>query len=52
MCVLQAIDNGVAEALKLGIVSGIKALFFDKFPSNDTQVRLSVHNGSGGDGFH
>ena len=40
MCVLQAIDNGVAEALKLGIVSGIKALFFDKFPKALNQIEI------------
>ena len=40
MCFLQAVDNGVAEALKLGVVSGIKALLFDKFPKALNQIEI------------
>ncbi len=40
MCFLQAVDNGVAEALELGIIFGIKALFFDKFPKALNQIQI------------
>ena len=40
MCFLQTLDNGVAEALKLGIVSGIKTLLFDKFPKALNEIEI------------
>ena len=40
MCFSQAADNGVSEAAKFGIVSGIKTLFFDKFPETLDQIKI------------
>ena len=45
MCFMQAVDHGVAEALKLGVVAGIKALLFDKFPETLNEVEIGPIRG-------
>ena len=40
MCFLQTVYNGVAEAFKLGVISGIKTLLFDKFPKALNQIEI------------
>ena len=37
---MQTVDDGVAETLKLGVISGIKTLFFDKFPKALNQIEI------------